>query len=37
MPLVNDVAASEKEFVVILDDYQEVEDRGVHEALDYAR
>jgi LuxR family maltose regulon positive regulatory protein len=35
MPLVNEIAASEREFVVILDDYQEVEDRAVHEALDY--
>lgn len=35
MPLINEVAASEKDFVVILDDYQEVEDRVVHEALDY--
>jgi len=35
MPLVNDVAASEKDFVIILDDYHEVEDRAVHEALGY--
>lgn len=33
--LINDVAASENEFIVILDDYQEVEARSVHEALGY--
>ena len=35
MLLVNEIAASEREFVVILDDYHEVEDRAVHEALEY--
>jgi LuxR family transcriptional regulator, maltose regulon positive regulatory protein len=35
MPLINEIAASAKEFVVVLDDYHEVEDRAVHEALDY--
>lgn len=35
MPLVNQIATSEKQFIVILDDYQEVEERAVHEALDY--
>jgi LuxR family maltose regulon positive regulatory protein len=33
--LINDLAASEKNFVVVLDDYQEVESTAVHEALDY--
>lgn len=32
--LINDVAASEKEFILVLDDYQEVDARGVHEALE---
>jgi LuxR family maltose regulon positive regulatory protein len=35
MPFINDVAAAEKEFLVILDDYQEVEERSIHRALDY--
>lgn len=34
-PVLNAIAASKKEFIVILDDYQEVEERAVHEALDY--
>lgn len=34
-PLINEIAASAKQFVVILDDYHEVEDRSVHEGLDY--
>jgi LuxR family maltose regulon positive regulatory protein len=34
MTLINTVAASAKEFVVILDDYHLVEAREVHEALD---
>jgi len=33
--LINDLAASEKSFTIILDDYQEVEERVVHEALEY--
>lgn len=33
--LINEITISEKQFVVILDDYQEVDDRGVHEILDY--
>ena len=33
--LINDLAASEKEFIIILDDYQEVENQAVHEALGY--
>jgi LuxR family maltose regulon positive regulatory protein len=35
MPLVNQIATSEEQFIVILDDYQEVQERVVHEALDY--
>lgn len=35
MPLVNEIAESKQEFVVILDDYHEVNERSVHEALDY--
>ncbi len=33
--LINDLAASHKEFVIILDDYQEVEARPVHDALEH--
>jgi len=33
--LINDLAASKKEFILILDDYQEVENQAVHEALEY--
>jgi LuxR family maltose regulon positive regulatory protein len=33
--LVNDLAASQKEFVLILDDYHEVEAQAVHDALEY--
>jgi LuxR family maltose regulon positive regulatory protein len=33
--LINDLAASEKEFIIILDDYQEVENQAVHEAVGY--
>jgi len=33
--LVNDLAVSEKEFVLILDDYHEVEAQTVHETLKY--
>lgn len=35
MPLVNKIAASEKQFVVVLDDYQEVEEQAVHDMLEY--
>lgn len=33
--LINDLAASGKEFIIILDDYQEVENQAVHDALGY--
>ncbi len=33
--LINDLVASGKNFILILDDYQEVGDRAVHEALEY--
>lgn len=33
--LINDLADSEKQFFIILDDYQEVEARPVHDALEY--
>jgi LuxR family transcriptional regulator, maltose regulon positive regulatory protein len=33
--LVNDIAASEKEFIIVLDDYQEVQDRAVHDVVEH--
>jgi LuxR family maltose regulon positive regulatory protein len=33
--LINDLAASAKEFIIILDDYQAVEDRVVHDVLEH--
>ncbi len=33
--LINDLAASHKEFILILDDYQEIENPAVHQALEY--